>query len=75
MKGLKLSYGQILQSNLCSSFRFIFGLFVDSLINGLLAWSVSFGGRPSLGRFVVMPYYLKKNNNGFIGALWDVQTF
>ena len=41
---------------LCSSFRVIFGLFVASLINALLAWSVSFGGRPSLGWFVVVPY-------------------
>ena len=44
---------------LCSSFRVIFGLFVASLINVLLAWSVSFGGRPSLGRFVMVPYSLK----------------
>ena len=35
---------------LCSSFRVIFGLFVASLINALLAWSLSFG------RFVVVPY-------------------
>ena len=59
--GLKWSYGQILQSPLwsfCSSFRVIFGLFVASLINALLAWSVSFGGRPSLDRFVVVPYSL-----------------
>ena len=41
---------------LCSSFRVIFGLFVASLMIALLAWSVSFGGRPSLGRFVVAPY-------------------
>ena len=41
---------------LCSSFRVIFGLFVASLINVLLALSVSFGGRHSLGRFVVVPY-------------------
>ena len=41
---------------LYSSFRVIFGLFVASLINALLAWSVSCGGRPSLGRFVVVPY-------------------
>ena len=41
---------------LCSSFRVIFGLFVASLINALLAWSVSFGGRPSLSRFVMVPY-------------------
>ena len=41
---------------LCSSFRVIFGLFVASLINVLIAWSMSFGGRPSLGRFVVVPY-------------------
>ena len=41
---------------LCSSFRVIFGLFFASLINALLAWSVSFGGWPSLGRFVVVPY-------------------
>ena len=31
---------------LCSSFRVVFGLFVASLINSLLVWSVSFGGRP-----------------------------
>ena len=43
---------------LCSSFRVIFGLFVASLINALLAWSVSFGRRPFLGRFVVVPYCL-----------------
>ena len=42
---------------ICSSFRLIFGLFNASLINALLAWSVSFGGRPFLGRFVVVPYY------------------
>ena len=36
---------------LCSSFRVIFGLFFASLINDLLAWSVSFGGWPYLGRF------------------------
>jgi hypothetical protein len=42
---------------LCSSFRVIFGLFVASLINALLAWSVSFGGRPTLGRCVVVPGY------------------
>ena len=41
---------------LCSSFRVIFGLFVASLINALLAWSMSFGGWPSLGRIVVVPY-------------------
>ena len=35
---------------LCSSVRVIFSLFVASLINALLAWSVSFGG------FVVVPY-------------------
>ena len=39
-----------------SSFRVIFGLFVASLINALLAWSVSFGGRPALGRFVVVAH-------------------
>jgi hypothetical protein len=42
---------QISTVELCNSFRFIFGLFVASLINALLAWSVSFGGR-----FVVVPY-------------------
>ena len=53
---------------LCSSFGVIFGLFVASLINALLAWSVSFGGRPSLGRF--FPFY----NHGFYSAPWDVQS-
>ena len=41
---------------LCSSFRVMFGLFVASQINAVLAWSVSFVGRPSLGRFVVVRY-------------------
>ena len=41
---------------LCRSFSVIFGLFVASLINALLAWSMSFGGEPSLGWFVVVPY-------------------
>ena len=40
---------------LCSS-KVIFGLIVASLIDALLAWSVSFGGRPSLGKFVVVQY-------------------
>jgi hypothetical protein len=52
----------------CSSFRVILGLFVASPINALLAWSVSFGVWPSLGRFVVVPYSLKKMYNGFNGA-------
>ena len=60
---------------LCSSVRVIFGLFVASLINALLAWSVCFGGRPARGRFFVVPYsfnfFYKKCN----GALWDVQSF
>ena len=43
---------------LCSSFRVIFGLFVASLIKALLAWSVRFGGQPSLCRFFVVPYSL-----------------
>ena len=47
---------------LCSSFRVIFGVFVASLINDLHAWSVSFGGRPSLGWFVVVqfPFFLQR---------------
>ena len=75
--GLKWSYGQILQSPLwfSCSFRVIFGLFVASLINSLLAWSVGFGGRPSLGRFVVVPYSFNFLNNGCNGALWDCQSF
>ena len=58
MYGLKWSYGQIFQSLLWSfaapsGFSFVSLL---PLINALLAWSVSFGGRPSLGRFVVVTY-------------------
>nr|XP_046167442.1 uncharacterized protein C1orf50 homolog isoform X1 [Oncorhynchus gorbuscha] len=49
---------QISEVELCSSFRVVFGLFVP-LINALLAWAVSFGGRPHLGRFVVVPCSLK----------------
>ena len=41
---------------LCSSFSVMFGLFAASLINALLAWSVSFGGWLSLCRFGVVPY-------------------
>ena len=57
---------------LCSSFSFIF---VAAEINDLLAWSMSFVGRPSLGRFVVEPYSLHFFYNGFNGAPWDVQSF
>ena len=53
----------------------IFGLFVASLINALLAWSVSFGGRPSLGRFVVVPYSVNVLIMDLNGAPWDVQSF
>ena len=60
---------------LSSSFRVILGLFVASLINALLAWSVSFGGPPSLGRFVVGAMFFQFFYNGFNGALWDVQSF
>ena len=44
-------------------------LFAASLINALLAWPVIFGGRPSLASL------LSIFNNGFNGALWDVQSF
>ena len=57
---LKWSYGQILQSSLWS-FAAPSGLCLVTmlpLINALPAWSVSFAGWPSLGRFVVMPYSL-----------------
>ena len=60
---------------LYSSFRVIFGLFIASLINALLAWSVSFGGLPSLGRFVCGAVFFPFCNNGFNGAPWDVQHF
>ena len=50
--GLKWSYGQIFKS-LLWSFAAPSGLSVVSLLPPLLAWSVRFGGRPSLGRFVV----------------------
>ena len=55
--GLKWSYGQILQSPLWS-FAAPSGLSLVSLLPlcCLLALSVSFGGRLSLGRFVVVPY-------------------
>jgi hypothetical protein len=52
-----------------------FGLFVASLINAPIVWSVSFGGRPSLGKFVEVPYSFNVFYNGFNGALWDVQSF
>ena len=34
----------------------------------------AFGGRPSFGRFVVVPYSFHFFN-GFNGALWDIQSF
>ena len=61
---LKGSYGQILQSPMWS-FAAPSGLTLVTLlplINALLAWSISFGGQPSLGRFVVVPnsfYFVK----------------
>ena len=76
MYGLKWSYGQILQSPL-GSFAAPSGLSLVSLlplINALLAWSVSFGGRSSLGRFVVVPYSFNFLNNRSNGAPWDVQS-
>ena len=77
MYGLKWSYGQILQSPLWSfAAPSVLSLVsVASLINALLAWSVSFGGQPSLGRFVVVSYSFHFLNNGFNGAPWDVQSF
>ena len=53
--GLKWSYGQILQSPLWS-FAGLSLVSLLPLINALLAWTVSFGGQHSLGRFVVVPY-------------------
>ena len=71
-------YGQILQSPLFI-FAALSGLylvsFVASLIIALLAWSVSFGGLPSLGRFVCGAVFFPFCNNGFNGAPWDVQSF
>ena len=55
-----------------SSFRVTCSLFVASLINTLLVLSVSFGGWPSLGRFVVVPYSVMLDFNG---APWDCQSF
>jgi hypothetical protein len=72
---LKWVYTPISAVEHCSSFRVMFGLFVASLINALLAWSVSFGGQPSFGRFVVVPYTFNFLNNGFNGTSWDVQCF
>ena len=64
---------------LCSSFRVIFGLFVASLNNALLAWSMSFGGRPSLGRFVGVPesFYVFKIMDLMVlrGMFKDTDTF
>ena len=70
LKVVLWTYTPISAVELCSSFRVIFGLFVASLMNALLARSVSFGGRPSLGRFVVVPYSFHFFNNGFNDALW-----
>ena len=73
MYGLKWPNGQILQSPLWSlqllqGYRWS----LASLINALLAWSVSFGGLPSLGRFGVVPYSFYFLSHGFNGAPWDV---
>ena len=75
--GLKRSYGQILQSPLWS-FAAPSGLSLVSLlpvINALLAWAGSFGGRPSVGRFVVAPYSFKFFIMDLNGDQWDVQLF
>ena len=42
--------------DLCSSSRVTMGLLVAPLINFLLVWLVSLGGRPCLGRVAVLPY-------------------
>ena len=62
---------------LCSTFRVIFGLFVASLINALLAWSVWVGGRPSLGRFVVVTHSLNflKNDLMVLRGMLKVYDF
>ena len=56
---------------LCSSSRVTIGLFAASLIDALLAQSVSFGVRPSLGRFSVVPFGYDR----FDGAPRDHQRF
>jgi hypothetical protein len=61
---------------LCSSFRFIFGLFVASLINVLLAWSMSFCGRHHLGAGLLWCHILSIFfYNGFNDAPWYIQSF
>ena len=64
---------------ICGALQLLQGYLLSlclSLINALLAWPVSFGGQPSLGRFVVVPHSFNFLNNGFInGAPWDVQRF
>lgn len=57
--------------DLCSSFNVIFGASFEPLINALLAGSVSFGGWPSLVRFVVVIFFLCYY--AFNGAKWDGQ--
>lgn len=44
--------------DLSSSSRIIIKHFVASLINALLCLSISLGGKPLLGRFAVVPYFL-----------------
>ena len=73
---LKWSYGQILQSPLWS-FAAPSGL---SLVSLLPLWlmpslpGLSFGGRPALGRFVVVPDSFHVLIMDLM-ALWDVQSF
>ena len=57
---------------LSSSFKVIFGLFVASLINALLAWFWwdALSWQVCCGA-IFFPFF----NNGFHGALWDILSF
>ena len=68
-----LTYSPTWAVDLSSSSRVTIGLLVASLINPLLARSVSLGGRPSLGRFAVVPYSFPFCKDGFNGAAWGIQ--
>lgn len=54
--------------------RVTISLLFASLINALLAWSVSLGGRPSLDWSAVVSYSFHFFNDGFNGALWESQS-
>ena len=60
---------------LCNSFRVTFGLFVNSLTNAILAWSVSFVGLPILVDLGFFGASFKQFGLFCVFLLYIIQTY